>query len=186
MNVIPSSDDYGLLVLIRTSRRGSCVLTLRRAAAAHSSLHVGPGIAVSTCTPTRVLMLHCVARLPVCSVWAAPLAQSVPSAVLFSSLLGGGRGLPQLPPLYRCFGRCVFPWLGVCRCLVWLSALVSAVGTLGWMCCCCCSQREAAGLAAELMQPRCSSALLNRCCGDEGASQMVAAHHVVYWLPYWR
>lgn len=133
------------------------------------------------------------AGLSVCSVWAAPLLQNVPRVVLFSSLLGGGRGLPQPPPLFRVLDDVlflgweladVFFFLVV---LAWLFSLLSLASA--WHPGCCVVLQPVRSLwdwqwsSCSLAR---SSAPLNRCCGDEGASQMVAAHHVIYCLRYWR
>lgn len=97
--------------------------------------------------------------LSVCSVWAAPLLQNVPRVVLFSSLLGGGRGLPQPPPLFRVWTMCfslagslqMSFFLG-CSCVVVFTPL-AGFRLAPWVVCGAAASEKLVGLAVELMQP---------------------------------
>lgn len=100
------------------------------------------------------------AGLSVCSVWAAPLLQNVPRVLLFSSLLGGGRGLPQPPPLFRVLDDVlflgweladVFFFFG-CSCVVVFTPL-TGFRLAPWVVCGAAASEKLVALAVELMQP---------------------------------
>lgn len=158
----------------------------------------GSGIAVSTCTPTRMFMLLCVACLRLL-VSLSALCGQLPSCKMFPESFYSPRcsevgvaSLSRLP--FSGFWTMCFSLAGSLQMsffflvvLAWLFSLLSLASA--WHPGCCVVLQPVRSLwdwqwsSCSLAR---SSAPLNRCCGDEGASQMVAAHHVIYCLRYWR